>query len=911
MALLLEHPCRMRERDIHGYGPLGVAAFANRPEIVTAILAIDGGAAIGKEMKYAPLAVAAAMGHESILQLLIERGEKPNKFSQTFRGTAFHAALMFGELSCAHYLWSLNHHIIDRDKTSPTALELAFEMNRIDCARWALPKYRQRIDSDISLLKNLVRATVRGGSVDILSWMLTSEENFETKFYDIFQKLYSESSAIREACINGTPEFLRWLITDGGCSSNAEFQLFDDAPLLAPVVQCFELKRIECLEVLFKYSRELDIRRVTRKHEGRPESLLFRACMDGDEALIGALIRLGADVEEKVYMDSCGNHGARLTAVFASLGKTHVVRLLVEQGGAQLSKRSSISVLRKIVERFGDKANRYADSRIYEKESVSEASALYASCYFGHLETSEWIFKSMRCSDTIYKVACNELLFMFFSRGAMNLASALVKMLPRLIEGKCSSAGKTLLDLAIEGGKLTIAKSLVAGLNGISLSLNRHLSDTSLMKISAMSDGAQSVAIVRWLAQNGKKFDVCDMTGLVGIDFFGSACLHGNLELIKYLVLEVGGCWREKVNQSFENVKPISWACAGGQVPVVQFLYEQGASLFERDTSYNTTMHLAAGKGKNLELIDFIARTLSSDPASLKNMLESRNWLGRTPILEAAAPGNARKGGGSLKIIQSLLALGAELEVADKSRNTLVHLGAMSGDIVLLQFCLDRGLKFEHESYVSPGPPHGPIWNCAMHGRTEALDFILDVALPQSTGLSESSFRAEMSNIVCLFRLGIYGSEQSLRAPFIRHLIENRGYGQKIALSDVNLHYECCGCYGRVEALKVLVELTPITFDWSDDSCYANTIGIACENGDLDTLKYLFSLGAPKALKFGPNLIDPLMAACSGCHLPLVKYLLSQGASPFETDATGRTAFDYAQEWFGEDVHTFLADLLP
>lgn len=905
-ALLAEHPCRLRERDVHGYGPLGVAVFANRPEIVTAILDVEGGAARNREMKYTPLAIAAALGHESIVQLLVERGEKPNKCSAGFRGSPFHAAMWFGELSCAHYLWSLNPSIIDKDTNSPTALELAFEMDRIDCVRWALPKYRARIDADPSFLEDLVRAVVRGGAIDTLACLSENEQNLGAKCADSFQRVFPGNTAVRESCTNGTSSFLRWLITDGGYSSTAEFEVSDGGPLVAPVVHCFELKRLECLAVLVKYGREIDIRRVTRMENGKSETLLFRACMDGDENMIRALISLGADVEEKVYASTCGCTGVPLATFFAAVGKLDVLRLLVEFGGAQLSKSSPWPVIRLVVGEFADRPDEKGDC-VSERDSVSEGSALFSACYYSHFDTARWIFATMRSTDTLYKVANCELLFVCFARGETCLASALLKYFPRLVEGTSSAPNRTLLDLAIESGNESLAKSLVSGLEGISLTLERHVSNATILKIASMKDGARSVALVRWLEQKGQTFSVNDMSGLIGIDFFGTACLNGNLELLRYLVDEVGGPWRAKVDSSFNNVKPISWACAGGHLPVVRYLCERGASLFSLDASFNTTLHLAAGKGKSLELIDFIVEAIGD---ALPKMLAATNWLGRTAMLEAAAPCNAKTGGGSLLFVEKLVSLGAQLDATDKSRNTLVHLGAMSGDLPLLRYCLKRGLSFAHETYRTIGPPHGPVWNTAMHGRIQALDFILDVALPQTIGLSEATFKADPRNIVCLYRLGIYCSDRSARAPFLRHLAHDRGYNTMDLLGGTNLHYECCSAYGRVDALQILVSYMPLTFNWDDEDNYISTVISACENGDLETVKYLFSIGAPKNRTFGPNALTPLMYACLSGHLPLVKYLISQGASPFDTDAAGLTAVDHAQEWLGEEVHTFMADLV-
>ena len=110
------------------------------------------------------------------------------------------------------------------------------------------------------------------------------------------------------------------------------------------------------------------------------------------------------------------------------------------------------------------------------------------------------------------------------------------------------------------------------------------------------------------------------------------AALNGHIQVVEYLALEVGA----DVNvEGFSKRTPLLQACDnGGQLPIVEFFWKNGADIDREDGEQGCkAIHLAAAFG-NVNLVSFL---LNKRPDWLE---VKSSKAGRTPLLHAAEAGN-------------------------------------------------------------------------------------------------------------------------------------------------------------------------------------------------------------------------------------------------------------------------------
>lgn len=153
------------------------------------------------------------------------------------------------------------------------------------------------------------------------------------------------------------------------------------------------------------------------------------------------------------------------------------------------------------------------------------------------------------------------------------------------------------------------------------------------------------------------------------------ACNRKNLPLVK-LLIEFGA----KVNsQDFNGYTPLHEAVSGRRtniddlcVGICQHLVSHGANVDVLEFEGNHTFHLACQSGLQKSLV-FLHRTTKLD-----DIINLKNVDGRTPLMMGV---QSKK----LSLVELLLTLGADPNVADKSNVTALHLAAHSANFEIFE----------------------------------------------------------------------------------------------------------------------------------------------------------------------------------------------------------------------------------
>lgn len=905
--LLQDDSTLLSRRDKNNYSPMSVFAFKNFGKFVSTVLDVFGPCILDRELFVGPLFVAIAMGHNTIVESLVQAGVSPNKFFPSFATTAFRCAAQYGNLHCVKMFAPAVEQLPDRLVELIGALEEAFFYDRKSIAAWALPMYRSILASHTCIVDKLIHAIVRGGAVEIATWLVQDTSVLWFCLRSRLLRLYPGNSAILECCSRGNASFLAWILQTFRREAIEKCGEFDTSLLWL----CLELNKMECLQAIVDNVREVRIAEVYRVRSGKKESLLSWACVKGDAPRARALIRMGCDPDE-LMEDGCDMYsGTPLCVKVVQIGSIELLCVLVTDGHCNLMRYTQ-KMKGACPERALKTGNGTPEPRTFMRLcGPVKGSALYSAILFRHTAMARWIYSTLNAAERL-RLASPEMVFLCYMRG-----SDLFKPLYDLLKEATRDAPTcTILDVALKNGELSAASQL------LEMEPDLPFSDAAILKV--VEDDCDCIPVLDWCSQNGKPiFNICrslvhDTCTSSSINLFGTACLHGRLQVVQYLIDLWDGPKAKLVDSKFFGIAPVSWACLGGHLEVVLLLTKYGASLNTIDTYENTLLHLAAARGKSVELLEFLLRS------ECRTLLEHINYLGRTVLLECVARSSCdsvelhkcersnegrnpacdrilreehicKKSWSCIQLVEKLVGAGSSIHATDKGGNTLVDLASLSGDVPVLKYCLDNGLSFAYKSPTKIGPPEGPVWIAAMYARCAALEFIVDVAMPLSLGVSPREFESSSASLVTLLRMGMHCPDPMRRIEYLKHMLFKRRYIELKQLGPLLL-LECATTPERNLVLELFLLETTAKLDWSNPMVLEKSLGGACEIGDLLMVKTLVKLGCPLNNRFGEKSLNCLMCAVMSGSKPLVRWLISRGCNPFETDSEGCNAFDYATE---------------
>lgn len=146
-----------------------------------------------------------------------------------------------------------------------------------------------------------------------------------------------------------------------------------------------------------------------------------------------------------------------------------------------------------------------------------------------------------------------------------------------------------------------------------------------------------------------------------------TAVSEGDLNTIKSLLTKNLGLIEAK--NKFGS-SPLHYATWWGQLPLVEYLVEQGADLNTKDIFDQTLVHAAAWNG-DLKLVKFFfVKGLS---------LEEKDQKGNTPLLSAAKNNH-------LKVVKFLISEGADSAVQDNEGDNVFLIAAKNGYLKIIDF---------------------------------------------------------------------------------------------------------------------------------------------------------------------------------------------------------------------------------
>ncbi|TGZ68501.1 hypothetical protein CRM22_004220 [Opisthorchis felineus] len=199
---------------------------------------------------------------------------------------------------------------------------------------------------------------------------------------------------------------------------------------------------------------------------------------------------------------------------------------------------------------------------------------------------------------------------------------------------------------------------------------------------------------------------------------------------------------------------------------------------------------------------------------------------------------------GALEIVQMLVSYGADLEIQDEKGNYPSHLAAISGNLEIFEYLIDLNIDMSQKNNEGLEPIHF----LAMHDHVELLNRLVELA-----------------------QVDVNASGEGGSTP---------------------IHY-CC-THDSVRCLETLLCLDHGADIMAIQNDQETPVHYACSKSDLECVKLMLE-ARPNQIELCLAMVNrsgytPLHIATLYDHVPLLEYLVEQGAPVDATDSTGLTA---------------------
>ncbi|XP_071115609.1 ankyrin repeat domain-containing protein 50-like [Haliotis cracherodii] len=378
--------------------------------------------------------------------------------------------------------------------------------------------------------------------------------------------------------------------------------------------------------------------------------------------------------------------------------------------------------------------------------------------------------------------------------------SKLCKQTSRCLETGCGkkcvqAPSFTELHNASEAGDLSRVK-LILSQGRVDINRKEWIGRTPVM----LAAGKGHTGLVKLLVSEGADISLKDR---FGINILHSACMGGDVEMVKYVLsrdmLDIDGkvrCGRT----------PMMLAAENGHRELVELLVSKGAHVIYVDDRRDNILHCAC-RGGHVEVVKYV---LSQDMVGIN----SRGWKERTPIMLAAVNGHK-------DVVELLVSEGADTSLLSKKRYSLLHCACRGGHVEVVKYVLSQDMV----GINSRGwKERTPIMLAAVNGHKDVVELLVSEGADTSL-LSKKRY----SLLHCACR---GGQVEVVKYVLSQDMVDinSRGWKKRtpIMLAAVNGHKEV------VELL--LSEGADVSLV---DEAGNNILHWASEGGDVEVIKYV------------------------------------------------------------------------
>ncbi|XP_046562244.1 ankyrin repeat domain-containing protein 50-like [Haliotis rubra] len=359
--------------------------------------------------------------------------------------------------------------------------------------------------------------------------------------------------------------------------------------------------------------------------------------------------------------------------------------------------------------------------------------------------------------------------------------------------------------------------------------------------------------VVELLVSTGANVSLVDR---FGINILHSACLGGDVEVVKYVLsqnmVDINGrvrCGRTAV----------MLAAANGHKDVVEMFVDKGATVSFVDETGNNILHCACRRG-DMEAVKYILSQKMVD-------VNSYGPRKKTPLMVAAEHGHK-------EVVELLVTHGADLSLSVKGRDDILHIACNRGQFDVVKYLLSlNSVDINSRGYKK----RTPVMAAAEHGHKEVVELLVTHGADLSLSVKG---RDDILHIAC----------KSGQFDVVKYLlslnsvdINRRGYNKRTPVMTA-------GERGKKKIVELLVK------HGADLSHRAplggNILNLACRGGKIEVVKYVLSLNTVDINTRGIKKRTPVMIAAAHGHKEVVELLVKNEADLSLRDSNGKNVIE-------------------
>ena len=393
------------------------------------------------------------------------------------------------------------------------------------------------------------------------------------------------------------------------------------------------------------------------------------------------------------------------------------------------------------------------------------------------------------------------------------------------------------------------------------------------------------------------------------MDDFFKACEEGNLDKVKKFIKK-GYDVNETSERSFLSITPLMYAAGEGRFDVVKYLIDHGADVNKKDYEERTAIHYASERG-SLKVVE----ALLSNGAEID--VEDENRC--TPLTLAAEKRHIdislyliNRGADvnkkdfrmmrtalhyasvwdDLKVVETLLSKGAEIDVEDEYRCTPLMLAAEYRHIDTSLYLINRGADVDKKD----GRKRTALHYASERGDLKVVKALLskgaEIDVEDEYRCTPLMLAAEYRHIDILLYLINCGAD--VNKKYFRMMRRALLYGFQTDLEHDHRTPLLLAAERRHN--DILLHLIDHGADVKNkDDRKRTALHYAIENGDLKVVEALLNKGAEIDVE-DEDCCTPLILAVERGHSDILLLLINCSADVNKKDSHKRTALHYASE---------------
>ncbi|XP_067661816.1 serine/threonine-protein phosphatase 6 regulatory ankyrin repeat subunit B-like [Haliotis asinina] len=357
-----------------------------------------------------------------------------------------------------------------------------------------------------------------------------------------------------------------------------------------------------------------------------------------------------------------------------------------------------------------------------------------------------------------------------------------------------------------------------------------------------------------------------------GSNILHIACYRGHIGIVKY-ILSLNSV--DVNSRGWKDRTPVMVAAEQRHKEVVKLLVQHGTDLSLRDKLGNVVQTACYRRQ-----IDVVKYVLSLNSVDIKN----RGWKKRIPVTIATELRNE-------EVVELLVKNEIDLSLTDEDGHTILHLVSYKGCVDVLKYLLSlNSLDINNRGWNKMTP----VMLAADHGHKEVIELLLnhraDLSISDKAGNNILHIACDSGHIDVvqyLLSLKLLG-------------INSRGWNKRTPVMFAAEE-------GHKEVIELLInhraDLSII------DKGGNNILHIACKNGHIDVVQYLFSLNSLDINSRGRKKRTPVMFAAEEGYKKVIELLINHRADLSIIDNVGNNILHIACQSGHIDVVQYLLSL--